>query len=303
MTSTRAPVAPGGQRRLPSALVTALLCALALVGFAANSLLARGALAAPAIDAATYTLIRLASGTLMLAALVALARERPAAAPATVRRHPRWLGPAALALYAAAFSYSYLRIGAALGALLLFPTVKLALLADGYRRGERPRGREWVGASLGLAGLVVLTAPGIDRPDLPGVALMVLAGLAWAAYTVAGQRVANPLRGTRDNFAGATVAAAPLLVPAWAIGHATAAGLALAAVSGAVTSALSYVLWYGVVPRLTGMQLGLAQLSVPVLAGLGAALVLGEAITARLVAAAALIAVGVVVAVVPLARQ
>lgn len=277
-------------------LATLGLCALAMIGFAANSLLARGALSPPAIDAASYTLVRLASGALMLAVLVGASASRAVAPGDGSPRHGAWTGAVALTAYAAAFSYSYLRIGAALGALLLFPTVKLALLLDGHRRGERPAPREWAGAALGLAGLVVLTAPGVTRPDLPGAALMVAAGLAWAVYTVAGQRVSAPVVATRDNFARATVVALPLLVPAWAWGTATARGVLLAAVSGAVTSALSYALWYRVVPKLTGMQLGLAQLAVPVLAALGATLLLGETITARLVAAAALIAAGVLIA-------
>ena len=293
---------PSGHR--PSALATVLLCALALVGFAANSLFARGALGAQAIDAASYTLLRLVSGAVMLAGLVALPGDPwrpsgnagvtlPGAAPLVLQR---WPAAAALAIYAAAFSYSYLRIGAALGALVLFPTVKIALLAEGHRRGERPPVAEWIGATLGLAGLAVLTAPGVGRPDAAGVALMAVAGLAWAAYTVAGRQVADPWRSTRDNFARASLVAAPLLVAVLAGGHATPRGLLLAGLSGAVTSALPYAIWYRVVPRLTGMQLGLAQLSVPVLAGLGAVALLGEALTLRLLAAAALITTGVLVA-------
>jgi drug/metabolite transporter (DMT)-like permease len=273
---------------------------VALIGFAANSLLARGALGGHAIDAATYTLVRLVSGALMLMALVAAGGfERPAEAASSAGRRngSAWTGAAALAVYAAAFSYSYLRIGAALGALVLFPTVKLGLLVEGYARSERPRAREWAGAALGLTGLAVLTAPGVQQPDLLGVALMVVAGLAWAVYTVSGRGVSQPVRATRDNFVGAVAVATPLIGPAVASGHATSAGLALAVVSGAITSALSYAIWYRVVPRLTGMQLGLAQLAVPVFAGLGAVLVLGEVLTVRLVTAATLIATGVVLAV------
>lgn len=299
MKPSPAPGAPVVPSPKPSALTTLLLCAVALTGFAANSLLARGALGAQAIDAASYTILRLASGAAMLVLLVALSGQpsMPAADMVSGWRRSPWMGAISLAAYAAAFSFSYLRIGAALGALVLFPTVKLALLGEGHIRGERPRTREWVGAGLGLAGLVVLTAPGLDRPDLLGVALMVLAGLAWAAYTVAGQRVVNPLVATRDNFFLASVAATPLLVPALLGGRVTGTGTALAVVSGAIASALSYAVWYRVVPRLSGMQLGLAQLSVPVLAGLGAAIVLGETITGRLLVAAALITTGVIVAV------
>jgi drug/metabolite transporter (DMT)-like permease len=302
---------PAARRHRPSTVATIVLCVLALVGFAANSLIARGALGAHAIDAATYTLLRLGSGVVMLAALVAVARDtrRGAGAagasplPVTPSARVRWTAATALALYAAAFSYSYLRIGAALGALVLFPTVKAALLAEGHRRGEHPPVAEWIGATLGLASLAVLTAPGAGRPDAAGVALMAVAGLAWAAYTVAGKRVTDPLRSTRDNFARASLVASPLLVAMAASGHATPRGLLLAGVSGAITSALPYVIWYQVVPRLTGMQLGLAQLSVPVLAGLGAVALLGETLTVRLLAAAALIAGGVLVAVAPKAQR
>lgn len=47
------------------------LAILALCAFAANSLLARAALAHTAIDAGSFTLLRLASGAAVLAAIVA----------------------------------------------------------------------------------------------------------------------------------------------------------------------------------------------------------------------------------------
>ena len=285
-------------RRAP-ALLTLALSAFALAGFAANSLLARGALGAGAIDAASYTLVRLVAGTAMLGLLCA-ARRRGAAARSSLTRQPsrtRLVAAGALASYAVAFSYSYLQIGAALGALVLFPTVKIALLAHGHLRGERPPVREWAAAALGLAALAVLTAPGVRRPDPLGVALMILAGLSWAVYTVEGRRVVDPLRTTRGNFALATLGVSPFLLPAALAGHATMHGVLLGAVSGAITSALPYVVWYRVVPLLTGMQQGLAQLSVPVLAGLGAVALLGESLSMRLVVAAALVAAGVFVAV------
>jgi drug/metabolite transporter (DMT)-like permease len=288
-------------------VTTAALCVLALVGFAANSLIARGALGTFAIDPATYTLLRVASGAIVLAGLalaagpswdVTTSASGPGPAGVSAARG-RWAAAVALAVYAAAFSYAYLRIGAALGALVLFPTVKVALLAEGHRRGERPPRAEWIGAGLGVAGLAVLTAPGVGRPDLAGVGLMCVAGLAWAGYTVAGKEIRDPLRATRDNFARASIVALPLLAFTASGGHWTERGLGLACLSGAVTSALPYVIWYRVVPHLTGMQLGLAQLSVPVIAGLGAVVLLGEALTARLLIAAVLIAAGVLGALAP----
>jgi drug/metabolite transporter (DMT)-like permease len=286
---------------MPVPRATLALCGIALIGFAANSLLARGALAAGAIDPAAYTLVRLASGALLLLLVTPLleparAAAAAGAAPAPAGAARRGTGAVALAAYAVAFSSSYVRIGAALGALVLFPTVKIALLANGHARGERPSRHEWLGAALALAGLIVLTAPGVHRPDLAGVLLMMAAGLAWALYTVAGQRVARPVAATRDNFAGAALLALPLLALALRDGQVTRAGLVLATISGAVTSALTYAVWYRVVPRLTAMQLGLAQLSVPVLAGVGAVTMLGEPLTGRLLGGGALVLGGVLLA-------
>jgi drug/metabolite transporter (DMT)-like permease len=261
---------------------------LTVVGFAANSLLARIAIGSADVDAATYTAVRLASGAALLMAL----SRGPAWGSST------WVGGAALAVYAAAFSWSYVRIGAALGALVLFPTVKLALLAWGRTRGERPAAREVAGALLALAGLVLLTLPRANRAEPLGVGLMAAAGLAWAVYTVAGVRASGAVAATTSNFVRATILAAPLAVLAAASGHATPLGLALAVTSGAITSALAYVLWYATVPHLTATQMGLAQLSVPAIAMLGAVALLGEHLTVMMTVAALLIFLGIALALV-----
>jgi drug/metabolite transporter (DMT)-like permease len=268
---------------------TLVACGLAMVGFAANSLLARQALGSRLIDPSSYTFVRLASGALMLAVLAGARQE-------SLRGAGGWAAAVSLLVYAAAFSFSYVRIGAALGALILFPTVKIALLAWGRVVGERPARQEWLGAGLALAGLVTLMGPGAARAELAGSALMVVAGLAWAAYSIAGKDVRRPVAATGANFVRATAVALPLA--AWSVtqGHASAPGLTLAVASGAIASALSYVLWYAAVPGLTAMQMGLAQLAVPALAGLGAVLLLGEVLSVRLVVAAAAIFGGVALA-------
>jgi drug/metabolite transporter (DMT)-like permease len=280
------------------------IAALALVGFAANSLLARAALGGGRIDAASYTVVRLGTGALALALLMRLWPADPgpvtdeARAAQKLARSGRWLGGTALAAYAIAFSYSYLRIGAALGALVLFPTVKVALLGWGIASGEPPRRQEGIGGLLALAGLALLTAPGVGRPDLVGVALMMLAGLAWAVYTVAGRDVRFPLAVTAGNFARSLVIALPFVPVALLAGHYGRDGLLLATISGAIASGLSYVLWYAAVPSLTPTQAGLAQLAVPALAVIGAVIFLGEGLTARIVLAATTIFAGVAVALV-----
>ena len=266
-----------------------LLCLLAMVGFAANSLLARAAIGAGTIDAAGYSLVRLAAGAAMLAVL------------ASVSRVPifggSWLGAIALAAYAVAFSFAYVRIGAALGALIIFPVVHLTLLVGGAMRGERHRRDEWVGASLALGGLIALTAPRAHSRDALGITLMITAGLAWAVYTWQGRGVTSALSATCGNFVRSVVVAAPLILvqpPAWPSSH----GLFLAACSGAFTSALAYAIWYLVVPHLSSMQAGLVQLSVPALAAMGAVLVLGERLTMHLAVSAGVIFAGLLLAIV-----
>lgn len=65
----------------------------------------------------SFTAIRLVSGALVLAIL---ARGRPRAASSA----SSWISAGALFAYAAPFSYAYLKLGAAMGALLLFASVK-----------------------------------------------------------------------------------------------------------------------------------------------------------------------------------
>lgn len=207
--------------------------------------------------------------------------------------HGSWTAGAALAAYAAAFSFSYLRIGAALGALVLFPTVKLTLLFWGARQGQHPVKIEWIGSLITLAGLLGLSLPGSKRPDPPGIALMIIAGIAWAVYTVEGRGMLEPFRATARNFILAAAISAPLALISLFEGHAAPRGILLAALSGAFASSLIYCLWYTVVPALTAMQMGMAQMAVPALAAIGAVVLLGESLTARVLIAAAAIFVGI----------
>ena len=111
-----------------------------------------------------------------------------------------WRSAAFLFGYAAAFSLAYLRIGAATGALVLFGTVQTVMYTAAIRRGEQPGRSGWVGLVLAVAGLVALVTPGVSAPDLAGVALMVVAGAAWAGYTLAGRSGGDPLVTSARNF-------------------------------------------------------------------------------------------------------
>ena len=272
---------------LRSPLATAALTLAALLGFAANSLLCRLALAPRLLDAASFTSVRLASGALALALLVR-GRAAPGANSA--------VSALALFAYAAAFSFAYLRIGAAAGALLLFGAVQLTMLLSALGAGERPRPGEWLGLALASAGLVALLLPGLSAPDPGGAALMVAAGIAWGLYSLRGRGSVAPLATTAANFAGSVVPALALSLVSLGKLHVTAAGVALAATSGAATSGLAYSLWYAALPALGATRAALVQLAVPVITALGAVLLLGEALTPRLVACGSVVLGGIAVA-------
>jgi len=268
-----------------------VLTLLALVAFASNSLLTRLALGSRQLDAATFTALRLASGAVMLALLV-VAQSRSWRA----LRGAHLAGPLALFVYAAPFSFAYLRIGAAVGALVLFGVVQLTMIGYGIARGEHPTPVMWLGLALAAGGLLVLTVPAVARPDPLGVLLMAVAGLAWAVYTLVGRGTADPLAANARSFLWSTPLAMLLVAIGRAPVHATSRGIALALVSGAITSGLGYAIWYRALPALTVTQAAVAQLSVPVIAAVGAVLTLGETLSMRLIVAglAVLSGVGIV---------
>jgi drug/metabolite transporter (DMT)-like permease len=276
---------------------TVALTLLALVAFASNSLLTRFALGAGEIDAATFTAIRLISGAVVLVALVR-ARDGGLAA----LRGGGAVGPLALFAYAAPFSFAYVRIGAAVGALVAFGTVQITMVGAGLIRGERPPARTWLGLALASGGLLALTLPSVDRPDPMGVALMVCAGAAWAIYSLAGRASREPIAANARSFVWSSGLAAPLVLLGSAPVAVTTHGVALAVISGAVTSGLGYAVWYRALPRLSVTQAAVAQVCTPILAALGATLLLGEHVSGRLAGAGAAVLIGVALVMAPRGR-
>jgi drug/metabolite transporter (DMT)-like permease len=264
-----------------------------MFGFAANSLLTRGALGADRIDWTSFMLIRLASGAATLALLVRW-RARPKTAAGS------WMGGVVLAVYAIGFTWAYTVIGAAIGALLLFGAVQVTMIGTGLARGERPARIDWLGVGLAVIGLGVLTAPGVTAPSPLGAASMIVAGVGWGVYSLAGRSSRDPLASTAENFLRATI----ILIPAtgWLLAdaHATPAGVGLALASGSLASGVAYTIWYTVLPALAAWRAAVIQLTVPVLTALLAAGLLAEAITPRLLVATSLIASGVVLTVIPI---
>lgn len=277
---------------------TVAFAAAALCGFAANSLLCRAALGRGLIDAWTFTGVRLASGALALAILA-----RAAARGTAPESAGSWGSAVALFAYAAAFSLAYVRLGASVGALLLFVAVQGTMVGAGLLAGERPRALEWIGHAVAIAGFVAITAPGATAPDFAGTALMLAAGAAWGIYSLRGRGAARPLAATAGNFArsvpivAACLAASLLIEGGPAPSDATAEGLALAATSGAVTSGVGYSLWYAAIRGLTATRAALIQLLTPVLTAAAAAAILGESLPSRLLGGGTAIVLGVALAI------
>ncbi|MBE2243917.1 MAG: DMT family transporter [Burkholderiaceae bacterium] len=271
----------------PSTLKIAALTAVAMVAFAANSLLCRIALAHATIDAASFGSIRLLAGALALGAILRLRRGAPARGAAD-----GWAA-AMLFAYVALFSFAYLTLSAGTGALILFGAVQLTMFGAGLAGGERFRAVAWCGLALAVGGLVVLLSPGLAAPPPAGAAMMAAAGVAWGVYSLRGRGVADPLAATAANFARATPLALLLSLVLAFDARVDASGAALAVASGALTSGLGYVIWYAALPSLSAMRAATVQLSVPPIAAFGGVLFLSETITLRLVAASLAILGGV----------
>lgn len=273
-----------------SGLRIATLTALAMLAFAGNSLLCRAALAGGTIDAASFTTVRLISGALALWLIV---RLRTGAGAAAGDRMGHWGSALALFVYAAAFSFAYVDLSAATGALLLFGAVQATMIGRGLMRGERLRPRQWVGLCVAIAGLVTLLLPGLSAPSPHAAVLMLSAGVAWGVYSLRGARGGDPLRETAGNFLRAAPFAVALSVATLGHWHGSATGLGLAIASGALTSGIGYAIWYTALPALKAAQAATVQLSVPLIAALGAVVLLDEPMSLRLFAAAVAIVGGV----------
>jgi drug/metabolite transporter (DMT)-like permease len=272
---------------------TAGLTAAALVAFAANSLLCRAALGGTHADPATFTALRLLGGAVVLGIVARVRRAR------TPPSGSAWGSAVVLFAYAAGFSLAYTRIPAGVGALLLFAAVQLTMIGAGLVRGERPGPFEWLGLALSLAGLFLLTRPGLARPDPLGAALMLVAGVAWGLYSLRGRRQGDAVAVNAASFARALPLALAVAAAAAFAGtvRLSAPGLWLALASGVLASGLGYAVWYAALRGLSATRAAIVQLAAPPLAAAGAVVFLGEPFSRRLLLASVLILGGIALAV------
>jgi drug/metabolite transporter (DMT)-like permease len=268
------------------------LTLLTMIAFAANSVLNRLALAGNLIDPASFAIVRLFSGAVVLGVIVMMrSAERPALLSAK-----RWTSVAALLAYVLGFSFAYLSLDAGVGALLLFGGVQITMFAGALIANERVPALKWIGALVAAGGLAWFLWPTQAAPvDPKGAALMGIAALGWGIYSLTGRGARDATSETAANF----VLAAPfsLLALLALTPHVTPNGVLLACLSGVIMSGLGYALWYAILPRLASATAAVAQLSVPILAALGGIAFLSEALTVRFVIAAVIVLGGIALSV------
>lgn len=264
----------------------AVLVTVAMLAFAANSLLCRLALKTTSIDAASFSTVRILSGALLLWLLMQARRAKLA-------QHGSWRGAAALFVYVATFSYAYISLSAGTGALILFGAVQVTMIVAGYIAGERMSKIQLAGLSLAVAGLVILVLPGVQAPSLAGSALMLMSGIAWGMYSLLGRGVPDAILATTGNFIRALPLAIVLVLLASPWARFDGAGVIYAVLSGALASGVGYVIWYRVLREISVITASIVQLSAPVIAAVGGILFLNEVLSLSLLFAAVLILGGI----------
>ncbi len=278
-----------------SPLRIAFLTSLAMIAFAANSVLARLALDGLHIDPISFTSIRFVSGAIALVVLVIVFHGGSRASVSS----GNWCSAAALMIYGLCFSLAYIDLTAGTGALILFAAVQITMISGGLLKGETLTGLQILGSILAVGGLVALLLPSAETPPILAGLLMMISGIGWGVYSLRGRGAGDPTLQTSGNFVRASCFSV-LLLPFTGLeifkSNISEPGIILAIISGAITSGLGYVIWYMALKNLSAIKAGLAQLTVPVIAAFGGILFIAEPLTLRFVAISSIILIGVALA-------
>ncbi len=276
---------------------TVILTTLALIAFAANSVLCRLALGGGTIDAASFTVIRLIAGIIVLFIIATFVAPLIAATQSkseSIQSRGSWQAGAMLFLYAVTFSFAYISLDTGTGALILFGSVQITMILWSLITGTRLQRLEWAGVVVAFAGFVYLVMPGVSAPSLTGFLLMTSAGIAWGIYTLKGRGSASPLMDTTFNFVRTIPFLLILLLLTFQQAEFSMQGAVLASLSGGLASGVGYTIWYSALRGLSSTQAAVVQLSVPIIAAMGGVVIVSEPITARLLLSTCLILGGIV---------
>jgi drug/metabolite transporter (DMT)-like permease len=271
---------------------TIIFTGMALIAFAANSVLCRLALGERTIDASSFTVIRLLSGAMVLLAIISIKSNKTDSFT-----KGSWSASSMLFLYAITFSFAYITLDTGTGALILFGSVQITMIVLSIISGERLHITEWAGVTIAFIGFVYLILPGVTTPSAIGFLLMIVAGIAWGIYTLKGRSSDEPLMDTAYNFLRTLPLVIILAIITVKNSHYSYQGVLLAVLSGGITSGIGYAIWYVALGGLSATQAAVVQLLVPVIAAFGGVIFVSETVTLRLIVSATMILGGILMVV------
>ncbi|MDA8298747.1 MAG: DMT family transporter [Deltaproteobacteria bacterium] len=281
----------------------ALLTFFTIFGFAVNSLLARVALQNNIISPLCYSLLRLGSGALILFLIISYKKIK--------LPKPNYLSAFALFIYAFCFSIGYIEVSVAVGALLVFSAVQFTIIGDAILiHKEKLFLFQWLGVLLSMGGFVLLVYKGLSVPKnfigYFGAVMMIISGIGWGIYTLKGKFEKQYLLRTASNFIYSLIYFIPLIIIFAFFKNEFVDGqyinapyiylkpIILGVLSGAIFSALFYMLWYKVVTKLSRVLSSSVQLLTPAIAAVLGIIFLNEKISLNFFISAILILGGII---------
>ena len=277
------------------------LIALSLLFLSLNSILCKIALVNNYIDAYSFTFFRVFFAFLTLVFLLAFRENKKSEFKLKkINLKNNWLSSFMLFLYAIGFSYSYLNLEAGFGTLLLFTAVQLTMLLSSLFLKEKINLNKLIGIGLAFIGLVYLLYPsGNFAISYFHLFFMIISGIAWGIYSVIGKRSNDALFSTYDNFFKALLFTCMIFIfVSFESLNFSLEGIILSFLSGSITSAIGYVIWYKVLPKITIVTASILQLLVPVLAIVLSVAFLEEEFTIKLLIATLLVSLAVFISVI-----
>jgi drug/metabolite transporter (DMT)-like permease len=275
---------------------TILFTGLALIAFAANSVLCRLALGESAIDASTFTIVRLLAGAIVLTVIMSISKIKSNSNTNSSTKGS-WPASTALFIYGLTFSFAYVTLDTATGALILFGSVQITMILMSIFSGNRLHISEWFGMAIAFTGFVYRILPGVTTPSVIGFLLMTVSGIAWGIYTLKGRGSKNPIMDTAFNFLRTMPFVIILAIVTFKYAHYSSEGILLAVLSGSIASGIGYMIWYSALSGLSVTQAAVLQLLVPVIAAVGGIIFVSESISFRLTVSSAMILGGILMVV------
>jgi drug/metabolite transporter (DMT)-like permease len=250
--------------------------------------------AAPAFGPMPLVELRLALGALCLLPFLWHERRR---FTASVWLRVTGIGMVNAAIPFALFAWAAERAPAGISAICNSTTAMFAALVAVFFFGERLQGRRAIGLVLGFLGVVVLAS---GKTEGGSVLVAAIAGTIGAASYGIGINLARryleglpPYAVACANLLSAAILCAPFAFLAWPDAQAPASAWWSAVALGLVCTGLAFGMYYRLLYRVGAQRAATVSYLIPLFGVCWAWLVLGEAITATMAMACALILLGV----------